>query len=286
VVVCRHVIVCRLPVDQLSFCYVRDPGLSALSTVTCKVPGLSAVKTIPLEGAALLWLLWWLFLGLYNPMIGVWGRVPPISSWCSSSAQVHGHWYIVEVSRGIGRIVALEPVLGGSRLALLLIEPSPAGGSASSLLEYLLYGFLRCDAVDGSPLHDLIVVGGGWFEDIFANAFYQAPGEQSVRGGITQYVSRISGELFEVLDILVDEWPFHFDGLQTGACAFALLHILELVTESIQELIPNVLNIVRLGVQLRDPVDNSFDPSVHEGSLDIGSGDDNLADPGLELWYS
>ena len=97
-----RVVVGRFPIDQLPFRYIRDPGLSALSTVTCEVSGLSAVKTISLEGAALLWLLWGLFLGLYDPMIGVWGRVPPISSRCSSSAQVHGHWYIVEVSRGIG----------------------------------------------------------------------------------------------------------------------------------------------------------------------------------------
>ena len=211
-VICWRVVIGRFPIDQLPFRDVRDPGLSALSTVTCEVSGLSAVETIPLEGAALLWLLWGLFLGLYDPMIGVWGWVSPIPSWCPSSAQVHGHWYIVEVSRGIGRVVSLEPVLGGSWLVLLLVESSPAGDSASPFLEYLLYGFLRCDAVDGSPLHDLVVVGGGWLKDVFADTFHQAPGEQSVRGGITQYVSGVSGELFEVLDVLVYEWPLHFDG--------------------------------------------------------------------------
>ena len=114
--------------------------------------------------------------------------------------------------RGIGRVVALESVLGGSWLALLLIEPSPIGDSSSSLLEHLLYSFLRCDAVDGSPLHDLIVVSRGWLEDIFTDAFYQAFGEQSVRGGIAQYISCISSELFKILNVLVYEWPFHLDG--------------------------------------------------------------------------
>jgi hypothetical protein len=58
----------------------------------------------------------------------------------------------------------------------------------------------------------LVVVCGGWLEDVFADAFYQAFGEQSVRGGIAQYVSCIPGKLFEILNVLVYEWPFHFDG--------------------------------------------------------------------------
>ena len=60
---------------------------------------------------------------------------------------------------------------------LLLVESSLAGDSSPALLEHLLYGLLRRDTVDGSPLHDLVVICGGWFEDVFANTLYQSLGE-------------------------------------------------------------------------------------------------------------
>ena len=175
-VVCQGVVVCQFPVYELSFCHIRHPSLAALSAVACEVSWLSAIKTVFLEGAALLWLLR-LFLGLHHPVIDIWGWVSSVSPRCSGSTQVHGYRHIVKVSQGIGRVVALEPVLGGSWLALLLVEPSPIGDSSPSFLEHLLYGFLRCDTIDGSPLHDLVVVCGGWLEDVFANAFHQAFGK-------------------------------------------------------------------------------------------------------------
>jgi hypothetical protein len=56
-----------------------------------------------------------------------------------------------------------------------------------------------------------------------------------------------------------------------------------LITEPIQELIPDIFDVVGLGVKLGDPIDDSLNPSVDKGTLYVGGGYDNLADPGLKL---
>jgi hypothetical protein len=140
-VIRQGVVVRQLPIYQLSFGHIQDSGLTALLTVVRKVSWLSTVEAVPLEGAALLLRLG-LFLGLYDLVIGFWGWISSVSSRCPSSAQIHGYRHVVKVSRGIGRVVALELVLRGSRLVLLLVEPPPIGDSSPSFLEYLLYGFL------------------------------------------------------------------------------------------------------------------------------------------------
>jgi hypothetical protein len=92
--------------------------------------------------------------------------------------------------------------------------------------------------------------------------------------------------LLEVLDVLVNEGPGHFDALEACAGAFALLGVLELFRESVQELNPDILDIVYQRIQSREPVYCSIDPFVDKGALDVGAGDDDLPDPGVEFWDS
>ena len=67
---------------------------------------------------------------------------------------------------------------------------------------------------------------------------------------------------------------------------FAFLQILELLCESIQELVPDILNIIYCRIQSREPIYRSVDPFINKGSLDVGAGDDDLSDPGIEFWNS
>jgi hypothetical protein len=92
--------------------------------------------------------------------------------------------------------------------------------------------------------------------------------------------------LFEILDVLVDEGPGHFNAFEACAGAFALLGVLELFCESVYELNPDILDIVYQRIQSREPVYCSVDPFVNEGALDVGAGDDDLSDPGVKFWDS
>jgi hypothetical protein len=51
-------------------------------------------------------------------------------------------------------------------------------------------------------------------------------------------------------------------------------------------LIPDILDIIYQRIQLQKPVYCSVDPFVNERSLDLGAGDDDFLDPGIELWNS
>ena len=81
------------------------------------------------------------------------------------------------------------------------------------------------------------------------------------------------------MDVLVDEGPGHFNVLKAHAGVFAFLRILELFRESVQELIPDILDIVYRRIQLREPVHRSVDPFIDEGSLNVSAGDDDFSDP-------
>ena len=84
----------------------------------------------------------------------------------SSTAQIHGDQSVIEASRGVRGIIALEAVLIVPLLSLLWDESAHL--VIVSLSEYLIYGLLRDDAVDCSLFEHLVVVAGGWFKDIFS----------------------------------------------------------------------------------------------------------------------
>ena len=81
------------------------------------------------------------------------------------------------------------------------------------------------------------------------------------------------------MDILVDEGPGHLNAFEARVGAFAFLRILELLRESVQELIPDILDIVYRRIQSREPVHCSVDPFIDEGSLDVSAGNDDFLDP-------
>ena len=155
----------------------------------------------------------------------------PSLSETSGSAQVHRDWSVIETSQGIGGIISLETILVVTLLALLWDESAHL--VVVSFPEDLIYGLLGDDTVDCSLFEHLIVVAGGWFEDIFSYAWDEPSYKVSIGGGISERISRFSGQLFEVLDVLVDEGPGHFDAFKTCAGAFAFLGILELLRESV-----------------------------------------------------
>jgi hypothetical protein len=102
-----------------------------------------------------------------------------------------------------------------------------------SLPEDLIYSLLRDDTVDCSFLEHLIVVAGGRFEDVSSYARDEPSYEISIGRGISKGISGFGGQLFKVLNVLIDERPGHFDTFEACASTFALLGILELLCESV-----------------------------------------------------
>ena len=49
---------------------------------------------------------------------------------------------------------------------------------------------------------------------------------------------------------------------------------------------PDILDIIYLRIQSREPVYCSVNPFVDKRTLDVGAGDDDLSDPGVEFWDS
>ena len=105
----------------------------------------------------------------------------------SGTAQVHGNWGIVEALRGIRGVVALEAVLVVPLLSLFWDKPPHLIVVSSS--KDLVDGFLGYDAINGSLLQDLVVVAGGWFEDVSSYARDQSSHEVSVGGSVSKRVS-------------------------------------------------------------------------------------------------
>ena len=149
----------------------------------------------------------------------------------SGTAQIHRDWGVVKTSGGVRGVIALEAVLVVPLLSLFWDESSHLIVISSS--KDLIDGFLRYDTVDGSFLQDLVVVARGWFEDILSYAWDQSSYEVSVGGGVSQCVPSFGGQLFKILDILIDEGPGHLDAFKTCAGSFAFLGVLELVCESV-----------------------------------------------------
>ena len=87
----------------------------------------------------------------------------------SSAAQVHRDWGVVEVSGGVRGIVSLEAVLVIPLLSLFWDKSAHL--VVVSFPEDLVYGLLGDDAIDCSFLQHLIVVAGGWFENVFPYAW-------------------------------------------------------------------------------------------------------------------
>ena len=109
----------------------------------------------------------------------------------SSAAQIHRDWSVVETLGGIRRIIALEAVLVASLLSLFWDESSHL--IVVSLSEDLIYSFLRDDTVDCSLFEHLVVVAGGWFEDISSYAWNESSYEVSICGGVSESVSGFGG---------------------------------------------------------------------------------------------
>ena len=113
------------------------------------------------------------------------------------------------MSRGIGGIIALKAVLIIPLLSLFWDESSHL--IVVSFPEDLVYGFLGYDTVDRSFLEYLVVVAGGWFKDIFPYAWDQSSHKVSIGGGVSKRVSGFGSQLLEVLNVLINEGPSHFD---------------------------------------------------------------------------
>ena len=141
---------------------------------------LSAVKAVALEGAALLLSFSVLDLGYADELVsigqfdGIPLRILELSharlcalsslSEASSAAQVHRDWGVIEASRGVRGIIALEAVLIVPLLSLFWDESAHL--IIVSFSKDLVYGFLRDDAIDRSFLQYLVVIARGWFEDV------------------------------------------------------------------------------------------------------------------------
>ena len=106
-------------------------------------------------------------------------------------AQVHGDWGVIEASWSVGQVVSLEAVLVVPLLSLFWDESAHLIIVSSS--KDLIYGFLRDDAIDRSFLQHLVVITGGWFEDVLPYAGNQSSYEVSIGGGVSKRVSSFSG---------------------------------------------------------------------------------------------
>ena len=108
----------------------------------------------------------------------------------SGTAQVHRDWCVIEASGGVGGVISLEAVLIVPLLSLFwdesahLIIVSPP--------EDLVYGLLGDDAIDRSLLQYLIIVAGGWLEDILSYTWDQSSYEVSIGGGVSKCISSFS----------------------------------------------------------------------------------------------
>ena len=109
----------------------------------------------------------------------------------SGAAQVHRDWSVVKALGGIRGIIALEAVLVAPLLSLFRDESSHL--VVVSLSKDLVYGFLRDDAVDCSLFEYLVIVTGGWFEDVSSYAWDESSYKVSVGGGVSKGVSGFGG---------------------------------------------------------------------------------------------
>ena len=83
----------------------------------------------------------------------------------SCAAQVHWNYQVVEVRWGIRGVISSKAVLTVPLLSLVRDKSSHL--VVVSLSENLSDCLLRDDTVDCSLLQDLVVVAGGWFENVF-----------------------------------------------------------------------------------------------------------------------
>ena len=125
------------------------------------------------------------------------------------------------MSGGVGGVVFLEAALVVPLLFLLWDEsPHLVVVSFSKDLIDCLLGY---NAIDSSFLQDLVIITGGWFEDISSYAWDQPLYKVSVGRHISKCVFSFGSQLLEVLDVLINKGPGHFDVFETCAGAFAFL---------------------------------------------------------------
>jgi hypothetical protein len=94
--------------------------------------------------------------------------------------------------------------------------------------------------VDRSLFDFCIGVDLGGFDYVVDNGLGQSFQEVPDCCGCREQVFSLSGDSFEVLDVLVDIGPFHLHAFYLETCLFFGLCVLELVPELVQEVYPDV----------------------------------------------
>jgi hypothetical protein len=174
-------------------------------------------------------------LHLDRPSLGV--SIPPVVvpiGTCSVCIDVHWDGGIVQVAGGIGGVVPLD--VGAARLlvgGVRLCESIPARRRWSArgvfvLFEHLVDEELGRHAVDCSLFDFSVGIDFGGFDYVVDNGFGQFFQEVSDGCGCRERVFGLSGDSFEVLDVLVNVGPFHLHVFYLKACSFFGLCVLEL----------------------------------------------------------
>jgi hypothetical protein len=178
---------------------------------------------------------------------------------------------------------AVGLLVGGVRLC----EPIPSRQwwsvrGSLVLFEHLVNEELGCHAVDCSLFDFCVGVDFGGFDYVVDDGFSQPLQEISDGRRCCEQVFSLPGDSFEVLDVLVDVGPFHLHVFYLKACSFFGLRILELVSELVQEMHPNIGDVFKEWVQSVHPVSLVEGPFVYCQAFDESQHYCYATDPGLE----
>ena len=124
--------------------------------------------------------------------------------------------------------------------------------------------------------------GIGGFEDVCEDSGWEFFEEQVGGFSVSLGVSSLSGEFFEIGDVLRDIGPSHSALLEGDPSSLLLIGILELSFEFIKELGPDDREVVLDLVEPVNPYSHVSDPSCHFVSFDKGESKGDLFDWRIE----
>jgi hypothetical protein len=216
-----------------------------------------------------------LVLHLDRPSLGV--SVPPVVvpvRACPVRVDVHWDGGVIQVAGGVGGIIPSDVGAVGLLVGRVgLCEPVPTQRRWSTcgvlvLFEHLVDEELGHHAVDCALFDFCIRVDLGGFDYVVDDGLSQSFQEVSDSCGCCEWVFGLPGYSFEVLDVLVDVGPFHLHAFYLKTCSFFGLCVLELVSEFIQEVYPDVGDVFDEWVQSVYPISLVEGPFVHRRAFD------------------
>jgi len=231
-------------------------------------------------------------------------RVPTLSGssphgtsspwWSSRAVKVHRHWEI-RVGWGscgrvvLGRLRILSPVqvLVSAIIAVLLVRRvlKPASLVATLVSSWLtptgtkdvFHNLSRFDALNRLFFGGFVSIRDRRSQDIFDHAPRETFYEEFDGLGVSEVITRNSGEAFEVIGVLIDFGPFQAKGFQLSSGALLALGVLVLGGKLREELVPDGWDVVD-GLESVNPFSHRPSPFSNEWSLNKREGEGDSLD--------